>query len=126
MPRQETFFEDRRGDATIQVLKSYDRNYAHEVFAGMDEAALKHLWAALRPEDIYVLDGLPPLGDPSGEAEAFLWDELLEQAREDGTLLSFFIVNEDHGYRSEGLYVSPDWPSAKSYAETRLNIQTAH
>ena len=126
MPKEETFFEERRGDATIEVLKSYDRNYAHEVLARMGGAALRHLWDALRPEDIYELEALPSLGDVSGEAETFLWDELLEQAREERTLLSFLIVNERDGNHREGLYVSPDWPSAKSYAEARLNQQTPH
>jgi hypothetical protein len=58
--------------------------------------------------------------DLNGEAEAFLWDEMLEQAREDGSLLSFFIVNETAGPRIQGLYVSPDWPSAEAYAKLRL------
>jgi hypothetical protein len=116
MPKQETFFEEKRGDKTVEVLKSYDQTYAREVFTNMNDAALKHLWDALKPEEIYEAKNLPSLGDSNGEAEAFLWDELLEQAREDGTLLSFFIVNEHDGRHSEGLYVSPDWPSAENYA----------
>jgi hypothetical protein len=48
------------------------------------------------------------LSDPNGEGEAFLWVELLEQAREDGPLLSFFIVNEMMGRLNENLFVSPD------------------
>jgi len=116
MPKQETFFEEKLGDKTVEVLKSYDQTYAREVFTNMDDAALKHLWAALKPEEIYEAENLPSLGDSNEEAEAFLWDELLEQAREDGTLLSFFIVNERDGRHSEGLYVSPDWPSAENYA----------
>jgi hypothetical protein len=49
-----------------------------------------------------------------------LWEELLEAAREDGSLLSFFVVNEATGSRSESLYVSPDWPSAEAFARSRI------
>jgi hypothetical protein len=90
----------------------------------MDEEALRRLWGVLRPEQIYDPAGLPHLGDPNdvnGEAEAFLWDELQEQAHEDGQLLSFFIVNRITGGRSESLYVSPDWPSAETFAKEQLS-----
>lgn len=129
MPKQETFFEQQNGGRQITVLKSYDQGYAREAFRGMDEEAQKHLWAALRPEEVYEPANLPVLGDLSDvgrEAEAFLWDELLEQAREDGNLLSFFIVNETDGSHTENLYVSPDWPSAESFALSRLAIGEAN
>lgn len=123
MPKQEIFFEHHDGERRIEVLKSYDQGYAREAFASMGDEARKRLWDVLKPEEIYDPAGLPSLGDPAdanGEAEAFLWDELLEQAREDGNLLSFFIVNETNGMRTETLYVSPDWPSAEAYANARL------
>jgi hypothetical protein len=123
MPKQETFFEQQIGERRIEVLKSYDQGYAHEAFKNMDEQALRSLWDALKPEEIYDPSGLPSLNDPSdvnGEAEAFLWDELLEQAREDGSLVSFFIVNETVGRRSESVFVSPDWPSAETFAKALL------
>lgn len=123
MPKQEVFFEQQTGDKRIEVLKSYDQAYAREVFGSMDEGALERLWATLKPEEIYDPAGLPKLNDPAdvnGEAEAFLWDELLEQAREDGSTLSFFIVNEVKGARSESLFVSPDWPSAEAFAKELL------
>jgi hypothetical protein len=128
MPKQEIFFEQQDGDRRIEVLKSYDQVYAREAFKSMDDDALKRLWEVLKPEEIYDVAGLPSLADPSdknGEAEAFLWDELLEHAREDGNLLSFFIVNETNGRHSESLYVSPDWPSAESYAKQRLSAVPA-
>ena len=120
MPKQELFFEQERDGRKVEVLKSYDQKYAHEAFTSMDEAAQQRLWETLKPEDIYDPAGLPKLGDVAGEGEAFLWDELLDQAREDGSLLSFFIVNETVGRRTESLYVSPDWPSAEAYAQERL------
>lgn len=124
MPKQESFFAESKGGTTIEVLKSYDTAYAREAFQRMDVEAMRHLWSVLRPEQIYDPAGLPRLGDPNdidGEAEAFLWDELQEQAREDGQLLSFFIVNKVIGGRSESLYVSPDWPSAESFAKEQLS-----
>jgi hypothetical protein len=123
MPKQEIFFEQQVGERKVEVLKSYDQGYAHDAFKSMDEEALQHLWDVLKPEEIYEVAGLPSLNnsnDINGEAEAFLWDELLEQAREDGSLLSFFIVNETVGARIESRYVSPDWPSAEAYAKLRL------
>ena len=122
MPKQELFFEQHAGSRRVEVLKSYDQSYAHEVFRTMDEGALQRLWDVLKPEDIYEAADLPRLNNPddlTGEAESFLWDELLEQAREQGSLLSFFVVNETTGERSESLYVSPDWPSAEAFAKER-------
>ena len=53
MPKQETFFEQQVGERRIEVLKSYDQSYAHEAFKNMDEQALRSLWEALKPEEIY-------------------------------------------------------------------------
>ena len=120
MPKQEVFFEQSAAGTRIEVLKSYDQSYAREAFSGMDEVALQRLWETLKPEEIYDPAELPSISDSDGEGEAFLWDEMLEQAREDGSVLSFFIVNETAGGRSESLYVSPDWPSAEAFAKQRL------
>jgi hypothetical protein len=121
MPKQEVFFEQQTGDSRIEVLKSYDQSYAREAFRNMDEYALEQLWKALKPEEIYDPAGLPSLNDANGEAEAFLWDELLEQAREDGSLLSFFVVNEIQARHTKSLFVSPDWPSAEAFAKDTLS-----
>ena len=128
MPKQEIFFEQQDGDRRVEVLKTYDQSYAREAFGNMDEPALKHLWDALKPEETYEAAELPSLNNPddvNGEAEAFLWDELVDQALEDPRasprLTSFFIVNEKRpGKSEESVYVSPDWPSAESFAKSRL------
>ena len=120
MPKQETFFEQQYGPKRIEVLKSYDESYAREAFQNMNEQALQQLWNALKPEEIYDPADLPTLNEPEGEGEAFLWDELLEQAREDGSLLSFFIVSETEGENSKSLFVSPDWPSAEAFAKEQI------
>jgi hypothetical protein len=118
MPKQEIFFEQKIGDRRIEVLKSYDESYAREAFKSMDDDALAFLWKTLKPEEIYDPAGLPSLGDE--DAEDFLWDEPLEQAREDGNLFSFFIVNDSSKRPYESIYVSPDWPSAEAFAKNAL------
>jgi hypothetical protein len=131
MPKQELFFEQQIGDKRVEVLKSYDQSYAHEVFNRMDEEARKHLWDALKPEENYDPEDLPKLNDPddvNDEAGSFLWDELVEQALEDARasprVTSFFIVNETIGRSREDLFVSPDWPTAEAFAKNRLGNQS--
>jgi len=76
----------------------------------MDEAAQTHLWNSLEINETY---------SPAG-SEDLLWSELLDAAREDGSQLSFFVVNEEKGGGAKSLYVSPDWPSAEAFARKRL------
>ncbi|HMH16189.1 MAG TPA: hypothetical protein VK578_24040 [Edaphobacter sp.] len=118
MPKQEVFFEQQAGERRVEVLKTYDRGYAREAFDNMDEAAQLHLRNSLAIEETYDPADVPPVDDP-GNAD-FLWDEVLDSARESGNLLSFFVVNEDKGDSSESLYVSPDWPSAEAFAKQRI------
>jgi hypothetical protein len=120
MPKQETVFEQKTTDKRIEVLKVYDRNYARQAFESMDEAAQKYLWSSLGINESYNAADLPPMDDPA--SEDFLWEELLDAAREDGNLLSFFVVNEGIGSISTSLYVSPDWPSAEAFAKGRLEL----
>ena len=120
MPKQETFLEQHNGDTKIEVLKSYDSGFAREAFRNMDDDALKQLWTVLEVEKTYDAADLPPLGQPDGAGEDFLWDELLESAREYGQEVSFFVVNETREKRSESVWVSPDWPSAESFAKGRI------
>ena len=115
MPKQEVVFEQKTGDRRIEVLKVYDRAYAREAFGNMDEAARKFLWNSLGINENYDAADVPPIDDPA--SEDFLWEELLESSREDGNLLSFFVVNE----HSESVYVSPDWQSAETFAKNRLS-----
>ena len=84
----------------------------------MDEAAQKYLWNSLGINENYDAADVPSIDDPAGED--FLWEELMDAAREDGNLLSFFVVNEAKGSSSESLYISPDWPSAETFAKDRF------
>ena len=119
MPQQEVFFEQTAGNRHIEVLKTYDQQFAREAFDSMDEEAQAHLWSSLKPEEIYDPTGLPAVEEPA-DRTAFLWDELVEQAREDWRTFSYFVVIEAKNGRSESLYVSPDWPSAEAFAKSRI------
>jgi hypothetical protein len=119
MPREEVFFEERTGNRRVEVLKTYDRSYAREVFDQIDTEARKALAAALElganyePSDIPAPDG--------SDYDDFLWDELLEAAREDvrndPNLYSFFVVSKATSAQPQDVYISPDWPSAEAYAK---------
>lgn len=122
MPRQEVFFEQQIGDRRVEVLKTYDRSYAREVFNDIDTEARTALASALELEKNYEPADIP---DPDGtEYDDFLWDELLEAAREDvrsdPNLYSFFVVSEAKAAKSQDLYISPDWPSAEAFAKNRI------
>jgi len=123
MPKQELFFEQRAGDRRIEVLKTYDRSYAREVFKGIDTDAMEALAAALELEKNYAPEDIP---NPDGsDHEDFLWDELLEAAREDvrsdPNLYSFFVVSEAGPGKAADIYISPDWPSAEAFAKKRIS-----
>jgi len=119
MPRQEVFFEQSTDGRRVEVLKTYDKSYAREVFNGIDGEAREALADALELKKNYEPADIP---DPEGiEYDDFLWDELLEAAREDvrsdPNLYSFFVVAEAGETKSGDLYISPDWPSAEAFAK---------
>jgi hypothetical protein len=127
MPQQEVFFEQVTGDRRIQVLKTYDPAYAREVFDEMDDDAQAMLWKSLAIEQTYDIAALPAPTDP--DRAGFLWDELMDSAREDvrlnPNLRSFFVVNEFREAAQQSLYVSADWPSAEKFARGRLGVVSA-
>jgi hypothetical protein len=119
MPRQEVFLEQRTGNRRVAVLKTYDRSYAREVFNGIDTEARRTLATALELEKNYEPADIPA---PDGtDYDDFLWDELLEAAREDvrndPNLYSFFVVSEATSAQPQDVYISPDWPSAEAFAK---------
>jgi len=118
MPKQEVFFEQETGGRRIEVLKTYDSEYAREAFESMDEGAQALLWSSLKIDEAYDPVDAPPAQDP--DSDEFLWEELLEAARENGNLLSFFVVSEAKGTSAQSLYVSPDWPSAEAFAKRHI------
>jgi hypothetical protein len=122
MPQQEVFFEQVTSDRRIQVLKTYDPAYTREVFEEMDDDAQALLWSSLDIEQTYDPADLPSPDDP--DRADFLWDELLDAAREDvrlnPNLRSFLVVTEMRNAALQSLYVSPDWPSAETFAKNLL------
>jgi hypothetical protein len=122
MPRQETFLSESTGPVTVEVIKTYDRDYAREVFIGMEHDAKEALAQALElskkyaPEDIPSLDG--------SEYDDFLWEELsadsLEDVRQYPKQYSFFVVSVNENGKSQDRYVSTDWPSAERFARSAL------
>jgi len=115
MPKQETYFEHVTGDRRIEVVKTYDQMYAREAFDSMDESAQGQLWKSLSIEENFSPSDIPSIQSP--ESGEFLWEELLDAAREDGNIISFFVVNETSRAASKSLYVSPDWPSAEAFTK---------
>jgi hypothetical protein len=123
MPRQETFFRENANGMAVEVMKTYDRSYAREVFGHISDEAEKALAEALKVKENYERADIP---EPGGsDYEDFLWEELCDAAREDvrqdPSLYSFFVVSASKAGRTEDLYVSPDWPSAEEFAKRRLN-----
>ena len=122
MPRQETFLREAANGVEVEVLKTYDKSYAQEVFRGMSTEALEALAATLNLEGKYEVTDIPaPDATDYGD---FIWDEICEGAIEDvrqsPTLSSFFVVVETNAGKAEELYVSPDWPSAEVFARNRI------
>lgn len=111
MPRESVFFDERTDAKRVRVLKVYDAAYARACFDEMGEDALAFLSKSL------------DLGSKYELAETGLelaWEDVAEEAREDGNQLSFFVVLEEKDNHSQPIYVSPDWPSAERFASTRL------
>jgi len=122
MPRQESFLIEEANGLVIEVLKTYDRLYAREVFGNVDDEAMRSIAAALEIEKNYAPENIP---DPTGQDyEDFLWEELneasLEDVRQSPRVYSFFVVTETKAGKSEEVYVSADWPSAQEFAKRRL------
>ncbi len=115
MPKQETFLELKEGSKRIRVLKTYDATYAREVFQEVGGAAIRILADSLQLENSYDAEDIPSPESP--EYSDFIWEELLDSAREDGQLRSFFVVAVDTAGEPETTtFISPDWPTAESFA----------
>jgi hypothetical protein len=115
MPRQETFMTIKNGDETVEVLKTYDETFARDAFRNMDDEALAHLAASLKPESIYEESEIPKPGEDG--YEDFIWDVMVDDAREDWKTFSYFVVTKSNGGKTEELFVSGDWPTAEAYVK---------
>jgi len=121
MPRQETFLSLQNGDELLEVLKTYDEAFAKEAFKHMDDDALSQLAASLKFETLYEPDNIPNPQDE--DYEEFVWDAMLDEAREDYNTFSYFVVTKTLGSKSEWLFVSPDWPTAEAYVKKLQSSQ---
>lgn len=115
MPRQETFLSVQNGDELLEVLKTYDETFARAAFRNMDEDALAQLAESLKFDALYETDNIPKSQDEG--YEEFVWDVMVEEAREEYNTFSYFVVTKTRGSRSEELFVSPDWPTAEAYVK---------
>lgn len=111
MPRESVFFDERTDAKRVRVLKVYDAAYARACFDEMDEDALAFLSKSLDLSSKY------EFADSGSEVA---WEDVQEEAREDGNLLSFFVVLEQRDDHDRPVYVSPDWPSAETFARGRV------
>jgi hypothetical protein len=120
VPQQEVFLHEDRHGVVTEVLKTYDRSYAREVFGGIGDDAKRALAEALEINANYDLADIP--SPDSSDFDDLLWEELSEAAREDvrqdPNLYSYFIVTQSKDGNTEELYVSPDWPSAEIFARS--------
>jgi hypothetical protein len=81
VPRQETFLREAVNGVEVEVIKTYDRSYAQEVFRGMSPEALEALSATLGLTEKYDVADIPVPEDD--DFEEFVWDEICEGAIED-------------------------------------------
>lgn len=122
MPKQEIFLREAANGVEVEVLKTYDKSYAREVFRGMSPEAVETVASTLQLAEKYEVTDIPT--SDAAEYTDFIWDEICEAAIEDvrqsPVLSSFFVVIETIAGKSEEMYLSPDWPSAEVFARRRI------
>jgi hypothetical protein len=114
VPAQEKIYDRQTGDGRICIVKTYDSGFAKEVFDEMDPGVLAMLVDSLHLDQTYDASDLPSPDD--SEYPEFVWESLMEDAREDGAERSFFVVYRNDHNGQANLLVSPDWPTAEAYA----------
>lgn len=115
MPHEETFLTATIGKGIVAVIKTYDQRFAQEAFARMDEAALAHLAKSLDFPGTFEDEDIPSASDEN--YQDFVWEAMVDSAREDGNVFSYFVVQKTSGGSSEDIFVSGDWPTAKAYVK---------
>lgn len=114
MPRQEVFLSEISNGRQVEVVKTYDRQFAREVFDLMDAAAKATLKDSLIANGTFDSSELPDL---DGEE---LWEGIEEGSREDWQTFSYFVVGEGKDAKADALFVCSDWPTAEAFARSRL------
>lgn len=124
MPSQEIFLRETDGARTLEVVKTYDHHFARQAFEHMDDFALDHLLSCLNLEANCDEADIP--SRENADFEDFVWEEVLESARESGNALSFFVVGQSAGGTIEPLFVSPDWPTAEAFFKLVREMVIVH
>ena len=92
MAIQETFLDRDSAGHRVQVIKTYDPQYARESFGSMSEGAKEFLWRSLSIDETYDSNDLPAAD--SADRDDFLLEELMSAGREDWNKFSYFVVIE--------------------------------
>ena len=121
MPAQDICLELTAHEFNIQVLRTYDRHFAREVFDCMDDVAQSILGSALDFNDTY--DPAGPAVPSEAESHTLLWEETVRAAGDLGPLPAFFVVVEGRGPGQRNHYVSPDRFSAEDFAMALVSDQ---
>jgi hypothetical protein len=114
MPTEEIFLERRVGEDVVAVVKTYDEKFAREAFQEMDDVALSALAESLRLDELYERSEIPARTE--SEFPDFVWETVLDESGEDGSTRSFFVVYRESKGGRKNLLVTPDWPTAESFA----------
>ncbi len=122
MPAQEICLELTANELSLQVLRTFDRHFAREVFDGMDDVAQSILGSALGFDDSYD-SAAAPAAQPEAESQSLLWEETVRAAGDLGPMPAFFVVVEGRGPGQRNLYVSPDRSSAEDFARALISDQ---
>ena len=79
----------------------------------MDDSALAHLASSVTLESLYEPSEIQKSTDEG--YDDFIWDVMVDEAREGWKTFSYFIVTKSRGRRTEELFVSGDCPAAEVY-----------
>jgi hypothetical protein len=112
MPSQELFFSQESNGKQIEVVKTYDSQFAREAFRDMDEQAKEILAQSLIADGALSSEDMP-------FADEDLWQGVEDGAREDWESFSYFVVREGSPLAVQPLFVSSDWPTAERFAKFR-------
>lgn len=118
MPKQELFFSEIANGRQVEVVKTYDRQFAREVFDLMDDGAKATLRDSLIANGTFDSSELPDIDDDG------LWEGIEEGSREDWQTFSYFVVGKGKDAAADALFVCSDWPTAEAFARGKLSSST--
>lgn len=119
MPSQETFFSEISNGREVEVVKTYDPQFAREVFDQMTDDAKTALKQSLISHGT-----LDPSDSPDLDNDG-LWQGIEDGSREDWNTFSYFVVAERRDSKSLSLFVCADWPTAEAFAKLQLSASIA-